>query len=223
MHTSIPDEELEVFKSLDIQGVVVDVGAREDIDMYHVKPQCEYHLFEPSTEFFRALEEKTAGISNIHINNCGLAQRKGDGFYDIKQQSFLNYQTGGYPQKLSTLDEYCEENGIDSIEFLKIDTEGYDYRVLVGAERMLERTKYIQFEYWDGVQKFHDALCEDFDMFLMMEPVLREAVFRGFDQNEAVLTIFKETLIPLEEWLIHVIDTALIPDGYGGNILCIRR
>tara|TARA_R110000868_G_scaffold293520_1_gene553986 strand:+ start:48 stop:731 length:684 start_codon:yes stop_codon:yes gene_type:complete len=221
--TKIPDEELEVFKTLTLSGVVVDVGAREDIDMYGLRPDLEYHLFEPSNDFFAVLQEKTKGIPNIHINNYGLSHKAGEGVYKVVEQSFRNYKSDGYPQKLRTLDQYCEENNITSIDFLKIDTEGYDFKVLAGAKDILNHTKYIQFEYWDGVEKFHDMLSADFDMYLMMEPVLREEAYRGFQQNAQMIDIFKHTLVPLEPWLITVIDTCFIRGGFGGNVLCIRK
>jgi hypothetical protein len=46
-----------------------------------------------------------------------------------------------------TIDAYCSEHNIDAIEFLKIDTDGYDIDVLKGATKMIQQTKYIQVEY----------------------------------------------------------------------------
>jgi FkbM family methyltransferase len=40
--------------------------------------------------------------------------------------------------KLSTLDDYCEKNSIDRIDFLKMDVEGHELKVLKGAERRSE-------------------------------------------------------------------------------------
>jgi FkbM family methyltransferase len=222
MPTPIPSEELAVYEYLNLSGVVVDVGARDDVEMYALKPQCEYHLFEPSTEYFNALKEKAEGIENIHLNNFGLSYKEDTSLYNTKQESFLRYLEGDtYSQRLTTLDAYCTEKGITAIDFLKIDTEGYDYRVLIGAKDILNTTRYIQFEYWDGVQKFYDMLSEDFHMYLMMEPRLRQACHEGFGGEGDYL--FKETLIPLDTWLIAVIDKAFIPGGHGGNILCIRK
>ena len=38
---------------------------------------------------------------------------------------------------MDTLDTYCERNGIERIDLLKIDTEGSEIAVLQGASRML--------------------------------------------------------------------------------------
>jgi len=50
--------------------------------------------------------------------------------------------------KVNTLDRVMEENGIDFIHFLKIDTEGYEMEVLKGAQEALgsKRIGIIQVE-----------------------------------------------------------------------------
>jgi FkbM family methyltransferase len=64
--------------------------------------------------------------------------------------------------QVSTVDDYCEANGIDEIGLLKVDAEGHDLFVLRGARRLLERKKIhvIQFEYnhrwvWSRVTLFN--------------------------------------------------------------------
>ncbi len=48
-----------------------------------------------------------------------------------------------------TLESYCSENNIPYIDFLKIDVEGHEYKVLLGAANLLRSNsiKVIQFEY----------------------------------------------------------------------------
>ena len=46
----------------------------------------------------------------------------------------------------STLDKYVDENKIDHISLLKIDTEGNEINVLEGAKNILDRTDYIIIE-----------------------------------------------------------------------------
>ena len=49
--------------------------------------------------------------------------------------------------QLTTMDDYCSENGIEYVDLLKIVVEGSEYRALQGAERMLSegRIGLIQF------------------------------------------------------------------------------
>lgn len=46
----------------------------------------------------------------------------------------------------TTLDEFCLENNIEDIDFLKIDTEGFESRVLKGGQKILSRTRYLHIE-----------------------------------------------------------------------------
>lgn len=49
----------------------------------------------------------------------------------------------------TTIDSFCQENGINKIDLLKIDVEGAELDVLIGAERMIteRRISFIQFEF----------------------------------------------------------------------------
>jgi len=53
---------------------------------------------------------------------------------------------------LDTIDSYCNRGGISHIDYLKVDVEGHDLNVLLGAQSMLNQglIRYIQFEYSSG-------------------------------------------------------------------------
>jgi FkbM family methyltransferase len=188
--------------------VVFDVGARGNLEFSQIHPNCEYHLFEPQIGYANYLKETTKDMQNVTVNHMGLGDEvvKQAKFYHNIQSfaphPFVDSQHNeGDEFDISTIDEYCKEHSIDSIDFVKIDTEGYDYRVLLGAKDMLkqDRIKCIQFEYWDGVQKFVDLLSEKYDMTFMCE-----------DGKEYE---FDETII---QW----IDQERIPSGRGGDVFC---
>jgi hypothetical protein len=42
------------------------------------------------------------------------------------------------PVQVSTLDRYCERHGIDYIDYMKVDTQGYDLKVLRGGRGILK-------------------------------------------------------------------------------------
>lgn len=50
---------------------------------------------------------------------------------------------------IKTIDEFCLENNINQIDYLKIDVEGHEFQVLLGAKKMIENRKinFIQFEF----------------------------------------------------------------------------
>jgi len=51
--------------------------------------------------------------------------------------------------RFSTLDRFCHDQGIGQVDYLKIDVEGAEHRVLKGGAGMLEAGKVacMQFEY----------------------------------------------------------------------------
>ena len=47
----------------------------------------------------------------------------------------------------TTIDKYVKTKKIEQIDFLKIDTEGYEYEILKGASENLKNIKIILFEH----------------------------------------------------------------------------
>jgi FkbM family methyltransferase len=48
-----------------------------------------------------------------------------------------------------TLDTWCDENGIEAIDFIWMDVQGAEMDVIRGGEKVLARTRYIYTEYSD--------------------------------------------------------------------------
>ena len=75
--------------------------------------------------------------------------------YYPKYQSFINRidscktddSSNAIILKTKRGDEYYLENNINEIDFLKIDTEGYEYDVITGFGEKIKNVKIIQFEY----------------------------------------------------------------------------
>ena len=66
----------------------------------------------------------------------------------------LGRQFKTFEVKTDTLDNYCEQNKIDNIDILKIDTEGSELEVLQGAKNMLKKTNIVLIEILDERKKF---------------------------------------------------------------------
>lgn len=224
MPIKIPKEELEVFQTLKDLKVVFDVGCRDDLDMFELRPEAEYHLFEPHIEFIGDMKAKLRELNrkgiphNIKLNEMGLGDKHEEAVYYEQIQSFVfrpfDWKMDERTYQIRTLDWYCDYYNIDKIDFLKIDAEGYDYKILLGGQKILKNTKYLQVE-WGNVDRFYNLLKEDFDLFLMMEPELKKL----FDKR-AVPT---QLLMPLTSELVIMLDTAISPTGAGGNILGVRK
>lgn len=201
--TPIPKEELEVFLSLKNIKTVIDVGPRTDVDMYNLRPELEYHLFEPHPPFYNELP------AELRVYKCALSDTSESLPYDISTQSFVNPNRG----KVVVYSTHRLDDFHIKADFIKIDAEGMDYRILLGATETIKHAKYIQFEYWDGVKKFVDLL-QGFSFELMMEPKLR-AIALDLSKDEK----YKQTLVPLD---VDFVDNRLIRNGAGGNVLATR-
>ena|SRR3990167_2576388 len=153
-HSPLPQEELDLFKQLKGLETIFDVGARIDTDYIELKPEAEHHLFEPNPEFFRVLQIKAQNRPNIFLNKFGLGDREETRGYYSPLQTFVG--TGDAPEDLKadymlpiiTLGKYVTDNNIEKIDFLKIDTEGHDLKVLIGAYNWFKMIKFIQYEHW---------------------------------------------------------------------------
>lgn len=75
-----------------------------------------------------------------------------------------------------TLDEACESLGIQRVDLIKIDTDGYEYEILQGAEKTIARFRpTIVFEIGLYLLKEHDIdIAKIFDFFASRGYVIRD-------------------------------------------------
>lgn len=167
---TLSKEELDEFAKLERVKVVFDVGTRTSIDYLEIRPNAEYHLFEPNPVYFEELKHLVGNRSNVYLNNYGLGDKEEELEYSKHLESFagseaLPNREAGPLYPIKTLDWYVKEYLIYRIDFLKIDTEGMDYKVLLGGKEALKITKNVQYEYWDNKEQFADLLggftCKD--------------------------------------------------------------
>jgi FkbM family methyltransferase len=141
-------------------GANVGEYARTMAQLFGEKAQI--HSFEPSVKCFQTFSKTTDGLRTIKANNFGLSDAATNvtlysDASDSGLASLYNRKLDHYgidmnmteEISLSTLDEYCVENAIDRIHFLKLDIEGHELSALKGAARMLkeDRIDVIQFEF----------------------------------------------------------------------------
>ena len=166
--TPIPKEEIDLFKQLKDLKVIFDVGAREDVDYLEVWPDSEHHLFEPNPKFYPVLQVKTDGKTNVFVNAFGLGDKEETRGYYEPLQAFIG--SGGASEDatphmllpIKTFGWYVKEKGIKQVDFLKIDTEGHDIKVLLGAHDWFDTIHFIQYEHWGLVNnKMTIGLLQD--------------------------------------------------------------
>jgi FkbM family methyltransferase len=155
----------EAFAHARLRGakVAFDVGAAKggwtEIALA-ADPEVVVHCFEPTSRRFEILKNRNFG-ERVVLNQLGL------GDTPAKTEIFYGASGGSnsvFPQRydgrqysdsdvetitISTIDTYCRERGIEYVDFVKMDIEGYEMAAIRGAEQMLRAGKIgvIQFEY----------------------------------------------------------------------------
>ncbi|MCU0931542.1 MAG: FkbM family methyltransferase [Serpentinimonas sp.] len=145
-------------------ATVFDVGANVgdwSLVASALMPRATIHCFELSPRTYVTLRQRLHG-AQFKVNNCGMGhQNSVIEFKDYGENSTVNtiLQDATYhdhkiaaqitQSHIVTGDSYCQEQGVDHIDLLKIDVEGADHLVLEGFAQMLGQgaVRVVQFEY----------------------------------------------------------------------------
>jgi FkbM family methyltransferase len=131
--------------------VFFDVGA--NIGVYTllasrmVGKRGQVHAFEPLASTYDLLSKnmKLNQVENVHLNPVAIGDQVGESDLYINAQAALTglgrtnrgIFLGVQKVPVWKLDDYAARNGIRTIDFLKIDVEGYEGHVLRGAAGLI--------------------------------------------------------------------------------------
>jgi len=176
--------EIRVLQCLEMikPQCIFDVGANVgewSLLVSNMYPECEIHSFEIIPSTYNALVENSKGHPKIVANNIGLSDKEGKITLNYSSQDSTvatackiegmefhdNFYNSEIECEVSTGVQYLNDHNIESIDYLKIDVEGMDLKVLKGFGEKLKSVKAIQFEYGIFNISSHDLLS-DFFVFL---------------------------------------------------------
>lgn len=188
--------------------VIFDVGANVSsvACSYATKiPKATIWSFEPSKDTYNEMVLNTRKFNNIKPINIALGNENKTAFLSQTGSSVVNrilkdadvsdtqLQTGIEQVQMFTISDFCKQNNINHIDYLKIDTEGYDLEVVHSAQEMLEENKihfvevevgmnntnkyHVPFEtlkeYLESKQFYVFGIYEQVHEFITKRPILR--------------------------------------------------
>jgi FkbM family methyltransferase len=142
-------------------------------------PSCSIHAFEIVPSTFQELVQNTKSIARLIPNNFGLSDEPGTisislGSDDTRTATAckiegMKYHDQYYGREIQCevrkASDYVREKDIAGIDFVKIDVEGMDLRVIKGFEESIGLVRALQFEYSAFNIASHDFL-RDFCSYL---------------------------------------------------------
>lgn len=217
------------------EAIVFDVGANKGEWSAHFAKGMSERLtllsFEPIPATYSLLESNL-GIQCTHIRakavNKALSDIRGTTsmFVDVNNPlagtnslTLRQAQVYGLDQKiidgiqLIPGDDYCADNGINHIDFIKIDTEGHECAVIRGFAKMLSYRQIdaIQFEYGGTWIDSKSYLSEMFDLLLpcgysicRLHPTRLE-YFARYDQRQE--TFVFANYVAVKQELLHIFES----------------
>jgi FkbM family methyltransferase len=154
-------------KVLNIFDVGCNKGFYTEYLLNTIGENHNYYLFDPSERFYNIVSEKFKMFDNIHIKNIGVSDlnKENINFYELisdnddvegmsslnNRKVFSNYEYKTNKINTISLDSFISEQNINNIDFIKIDTEGQELKILNGLKDSLNKKiiNLIQIEYGD--------------------------------------------------------------------------
>ena len=121
-----------------INGSVVDAGANIGVFSVLAAQKSTVYAFEPDPEMFTCLKENTKYYPNVKVFNCALGETTGTVPLITGTHISAHIGAGGTSVPVNTIDSHNI-----MMDFLKIDTEGFEANILRGAIETIKKWKPI--------------------------------------------------------------------------------
>lgn len=216
-------------------NTIFDVGCRIDSEFINFKGNV--HYFDPVEKFINDIKPIPKLNNNSYYNSFGLGSTNEEKYYYPNYQSFYNRtvscSTNDDKNKIKLQIkkgiDYMKNNDISRVDFLKIDTEGYEFEVIKGFEEYIENIHIIQFEYggtfMDNNVKLNDVITYlkkyNFTNFCYLS---QNKLIKIEDMVNFIIDTIKQAQKHGYPAKIKAIHNGIINDHYNySNIVCINK
>jgi len=177
---------LDVLKQfLPENPIIVEAGAFDGSDtqkMVQQWPQSTIHAFEPLPEIYERLTQNTRDLKNVHRYPFALSKNNQTALFYISENPTkpgIASQAGSlhapkerlelspliFPRTTTvqtvTLDTWANENAIQSIDLLWLDTQGHEIEILQAAPKTLPNIRVVLAEVAFGENYADQPVYED--------------------------------------------------------------
>ena len=174
-------------------SVIVEAGGNTGVDtvkLCDMFPNATVHTFEPIPLLYEHI--KSFNKNNLKLYNKALSDKNGkfDFYMDMNPEGlhgassllkasehYKNYV--GYEQKIkvdcTTLKSFMINEGVDVIDFMWLDIEQYEYKMLKASEECLKKIKYLYTEI--NYSNFRDNQDSAEDLITLLEDNKFELLF----------------------------------------------
>lgn len=146
--------EICLYKSLiNTESVVLDVGANIGLTSIFFAENAKFvHSFEPSITTFTFLSSNLEKYGNqkykLYNFGFGSKDKRAELFYPSQDRAsaFISRSIAPHSDyvketvSVKTLDNFCAKE-LQNFDFIKLDVEGFELEVLLGARKMIRRRK----------------------------------------------------------------------------------
>jgi len=150
--------------------VIFDVGANAGIYSLAAlasEPNAVVYAFEPTPEVASHLRQSAAlnKLGKLNVQETAVSSANGLAKLvryrgELGTNEGMNFisvdDANGAPDCVPTvrLDDFCDDHGIESIDLLKVDVQGHEHEVLLGAELLLSGgrigTVFLELNWFDS-------------------------------------------------------------------------
>ena len=170
-------------------NLVFDVGAHEGETLSEFRRlfrDAEIHCFEPTKDAFEVLRLTAGNDARVKLHHCALGEADGWATLFCHRRSHWNSllenssmienfarkdlvdTTGTEQVELFALDSFCTKNNVSTIDLLKIDSQGYELKILNGAAELLKSKRVSLLHLEVSFAPYYEGQCSFEQLYSML-------------------------------------------------------
>lgn len=183
-------------------SVCIDIGCHKgeilDLMLRHA-PEGKKFGFEPIPSLYESLCEKYKALSHVTISPLALFDEPGKTVFQhvLSAPAYSGIKKRRYDSDSVEIKEInVEQARLDDVipaeirvDFIKIDVEGAEFKVMKGARRILRQSRpHVIFEFGLGAADYYGSTPDELFNYLTVECSLKISTLKGFLRKTSSLS-----------------------------------